>query len=91
MKQIYDFSNTHPPVLTEKMLAEKLQKKKQEKQIFLVLLSSLLTILCLCLISARFFPQLPLLSTVLLIYVCASVSVLSLLLLFISRKRRFEL
>ena len=30
MKQIYDFSNTHPPVLTEKILAEKLQKKKQE-------------------------------------------------------------
>ncbi len=91
MKQIYDFSKTCPPVLTEKMLQEKMQKKQQERTIFLVLLSSLLTIFCLYLISARFFSRMPLLSAAVFIYVCTAVSVLCVLLLFISQKRSFEL
>lgn len=90
MKQIYDFSNVQPPVLTEKMLTQKLEQKKLNRQITAVSLGSIFSLLCLFFTAVKLLPLYPLLSFIFIIYLCASVSGGCILILFISKKRRFE-
>ena len=74
MKQIYDFEKERPPVLNENMLKAELQKRKLQKQMAMVLLSSILSLLGLLTMALMMFDRYPLLLVSVLVYIVISVA-----------------
>lgn len=62
MRQIYDFEVVNPPVLTESMLQEVLERKKLQRQTAAVALAGLLMQLSMLVLGAACYPVSPLLA-----------------------------
>ncbi len=62
MRQIYDFEAVNPPVLTEFMLQEALERKKLERQTAAVALAGLLMQICILLFGIVCYQTSPILA-----------------------------
>lgn len=88
MKQIYNFEQGNPPILNEKMLQRECEKRKLQRQIVLLAVSSMLLILCMVLMAFRIYIFMPVLSVICALYVCAAVTGSCVIILVFVQKRR---
>ena len=89
MKQIYDFEQAAPPVLTEAMLRKQLEQQKLRRQAFLVSIGGALMQLCLLVLALLLHPAYPLLSILTGCYVLLSTAGTGLLAVVFWKQRRY--
>lgn len=88
MDQIFNFASQTPPVLTEKLLREEMEKRRLQGQTLLLTLAALLTQACLVLLGVLLYPTQPGLAFVCLAYACLSVTGGGAVALAYTQKRR---
>lgn len=72
-KQIYDFEQKEPPMLTERMLQRKLEQQRVKRQAILVTVAGLLTQLLLMVAMILLYEYEPVLAMIGMVYVALSV------------------
>lgn len=86
MKQIYNFELCSPPNLNEKMLKDKLKKRKFYLQIVLIILSSILINISVIMLGV-FFVQKYLYFTVISILYIVNIAVLAIIITILYKKK----
>lgn len=73
MKQIYDFEQNRPPVVTEKLLRERLKKRRLQWQAALIALAAVLTLTVIVLLGYSAQERYPVLTAACFFYVSVSI------------------
>lgn len=73
MKQIYDFEQNMPPVVTEKLLREKLKKRRLQWQAALIVLAAILVLATVALLGYSALDWYPAIAGGCFVYVSVSV------------------
>ena len=74
MNPIYNFDEHTPPLLTEHMLKDKLERRTLRRQTKLLRLASLLSCACMLLLALLLLPNYPVISVILTIFTVFSLA-----------------
>lgn len=88
MNQIFVFEGQTPPMVTEAMLRDAIEKRRLQRQTLLLTLAAILTQACLVALGLCLYPTQPLAAFICLAYACLSVTGGGLLALIYTQKRR---
>ncbi len=69
MKQIYDFETENPPILNERMIKNKIEKRRLQRQTALVALAGILMGIAMIMLGCFVYAEYPVLAVVCFAYV----------------------
>ncbi|HWQ76304.1 MAG TPA: hypothetical protein VN441_13410 [Syntrophomonas sp.] len=88
MKQIYRFNGIQPPAVSEKTLQAEIERRKEQRQIVLLVMAGILAGLCLLITAIVLQPINIILSMICIAYACVSMSGGGVIAIVFAHKRR---